>query len=226
MVETSKSDGHYLVLCGIIGMMKSMQTVVIIGAGGQASETASYIQRDGGEVAFFAVNKEYCNERQDFIDVENPPQNLINNKVINAIGPPLLRPGVNFISVVSGNAYVDDSAVVMGGTTIAPLSFIGPNIKIGMHCLVNAGSTISHDCVLGDYVTVSPGTNIGGKVKLGDGVFLGIGAVVKNNVSIAAGVVVGAGAVVIRDITEQNTVYVGNPAKKLKTNQDWLDEIK
>lgn len=213
--------------------MTSSQSVVIIGAGGQANETASYIERNGGKVSYFAVGKEFMNARQNFVDVSNPPEDMMNAGVISAIGAPLTRkrlvgcwPGRSFINVISDSAYVDDSAAILEGTTIGPCAFIAPDVKIGRHCLVNASCSISHNSVLGDYVTVSPGANIGGNVTISDGVFVGMGAVIKNNVSIAEGVVVGAGSLVLEDIREPNSVYVGSPAKLLRVNKDWLDEIK
>ncbi len=62
-------------------------------------------------------------------------------------------------------------------------------------------------------------------MNIGAGVFIGIGATIKNGLSIASGSVFGAGAVVIKNIETENCVYVGNPAKMLRTNEDWLYEI-
>lgn len=214
-------------------MMINTKSVIIIGAGGQAAETESYVKRSGGKVLFFAVDKEFINDKQNLINVSKPPENLAGMDTISAVGAPLMRkklvnswPGVCFITVISSDASIDDDAIVLEGTTVGSYVFIAPGVKIGKHCLVNTNASIGHNSTLGDYVTISPGTNIGGNVTIEDGVFIGMGAVIKNNVYIAEGVVVGAGSLVLNDITVPNSVYVGSPAKKLRVNTGWLDEIK
>jgi sugar O-acyltransferase (sialic acid O-acetyltransferase NeuD family) len=202
----------------------------ILGNGGQADEAESYIN---GRVAFRAVDSGYItNDSETLIDITKPNDRFKCAKVIAAIGAPALRktlvekwPGTCYATVISDTACVDQSAQILEGSIIAPGAVITTNVEIGRHNIINVSATISHNCKLGDYVTVSPGVNIGGWVEIGEGVFIGIGAVIKDRVKIAPGVVVGAGAVVINDILKENSVVVGVPAREIRINKGWINEI-
>lgn len=205
------------------------QRIGILGAGGQADETQSFLAKNQS-VAFKAVTREYVGD--GMIDIENPPDGYKGVPVIAAIGAPKVRkdlvktwPGNAYATVVSEKVYISKSADIGEGCLIAPGAVITTNVEIGPHSIINIGATINHDCKLGAFSTVSPGVHIAGKVQLGDGVFVGIGAVIKNDVTIADGVVVGAGAVVLKDITEENSIYAGVPAVKIGQNKDWLEKV-
>lgn len=206
------------------------EPIGIIGSGAQADELESYFP-NSVECAFRALSPKYFKGAKGTISTDKA-EAYLDTPVVVALGAPGARramaeewPGNKFATVVSAAAYVDPSAKIGEGTTIAPLVGITTNVVIGKHSLINLGVTISHDCHIGDFVTISPGAHLAGHVTLGDGVFVGIGATISNDISIAAGCVIGAGAVVIRSIEEENTVVVGNPAHALKQNEDWLREI-
>lgn len=204
-----------------------MNSIGILGNGRHAAEVASYSQH---AVVFTAVQKQYISA--DMIDIESPTAEQANIPVVAAVGAPGLRkmlvelwPGNMYATAVSGAAYIDASAAIDEGSQVAPFAVIMPQVVIGKHCIINVHASISHDCRLGDYTTVSPGVHMGGNVVTGAGVFIGIGATIKDGISIAEGAVIGAGAVLIHDATESNGVYVGNPARIIKTNKDWLHVI-
>jgi sugar O-acyltransferase (sialic acid O-acetyltransferase NeuD family) len=204
-----------------------MPSIGILGAGRHAAEVQSYCE---DEIVFQAVQKEYVGT--DSIDIEVASQEQLATPVVAAVGAPSVRralvelwKGNVHASVVSKSAYVDKSAHIGDGSQIAPMAVLMPGVELGKHCVVNVHASISHDCTLGDYATVSPGAHIGGKVKIGAGAFIGIGATVRDGVYIAEGAVIGAGAVLIHDAQEQNGVYVGNPARHIKTNEDWLHDF-
>lgn len=205
----------------------SDQAIGIIGAGGQAREVAWYSE---SPIAFYAVDREFI--KDSFIDIEKPDQKALEYKVVAAIGSPLLRkkmigrwPGKLYARVVSSQSIVHSETIIGEGAQIAPSAVIMPGCVLGNHVIINIGVTISHDCQLEDYTTISPGAHIAGKVKLGAGVFVGIGATINNGVTIAAGCVVGAGAVVLDNVYEENSVVVGLPAKTIRHNESWLNEV-
>lgn len=208
-----------------------MEKVGLIGAGGQAKEVEQYLRDSGITPAFFAVDKEYVNTKNQ-IDILSPDEYEELTPVIAAIGAPEVRRkmvenwrGKEYYSVISKDAYIGKSVEIGQGAIIAPRAVLTADIKLGEHVLVNVAATISHNAKLGNYVTVGPGAHIAGAVELGDGVFVGIGASISNNVKIAEGSVVGAGAVVISDILEPNSVVVGVPAKLIRVNKGWLNEV-
>jgi sugar O-acyltransferase (sialic acid O-acetyltransferase NeuD family) len=202
----------------------------MLGAGGQADETAEYALPE--IPAFRAVSVNYLiSGRSDIIDVEHPDGAFRAIPVVAAVGAPGLRrelvrawPGTTYRTVVAPAAWVSRSASIGHGSILAPHSALNTNVSIGRHVVINLGASVSHDAHIGDFVTVSPGAHIGGRVRIDDGAFIGIGAVVSSNVHIASGIVVGAGCVVVADLTESG-VYVGVPARWLGAQEGWLRVI-
>ena len=95
-------------------------------------------------------------------------------------------------------------------------------IKIGKNVRVTAGCKIlTHDfsssVLAGKY-----GECIGaiGSVKIGDNVFIGVNTVILRNTRIGNNVIIGAGSVV-SGVVEDDSVYVGVPAKKIMTIDDF-----
>lgn len=211
-------------------MVRNLEKIGILGAGGQADETESYLPQHLRPVRFRAVTREYAID--NLVVIEDAPIEIIETPVVAAIGSPAVRsmmidkwPGSYYGLVISEHAVIDASSKVGEGSVIAPGSIITTNVSIGEHSIVNVGATISHDTVLGKYVTICPGVHIGGGVKIGDGVFVGIGASIRNGIVIADGTVIGAGAAVLDDISVPNGVYVGVPARRISTNKGWLHEV-
>lgn len=196
----------------------------ILGAGAQAREVAGFVV--DARVAFYAVSAEFATE-DGFIDIAAPTAAEASTPVIAAVGAPALRrklirdwPGRDYRSVVSPGAYVSPSAQIGKGSVIAPGVVVSSDTRIGDHVTVNIGTTISHDCVVGDYATISPGVHIAGRCEVGQGAFLGIGCIVRDGIRIGAGSIIGAGAVVLAD-TPDLGVCVGNPARLVRTADDW-----
>ena len=120
-------------------------------------------------------------------------------------------------SLLARNSIVETSHGLGRGAIVCANSYISVNVEIGNSFFMNIGSTLEHDCVVGDFVTFSPGVVCSGNVHVGDDVFIGAGAVIINGsegspLVIGRGAVVGAGAVVTRSVGSGQTV-VGNPAR-------------
>ena len=212
--------------------MQQDKNIGIIGAGGQAREVAQYLKSDGVPLAFFAVHLEYLTTDSSKIDLLSPSEDERAISVVAAIGSPGLRrklveewSGENFTNIITRNSYVGGTVKMGVGCIVSPFAVLTTDVSLGDHILINTGATVSHDCKLGDYATISPGAHIAGNVDIGRGVFVGIGATISNGVKIAEGSVIGAGAVVLHDVLEENSVVVGVPAKTIRLNEGWLDEL-
>jgi len=83
---------------------------------------------------------------------------------------------------------------------------VGPNCSVGDECVIYQGVTI------GQQHTSSPDEN----ATIGSNVKIFAGAKILGKVSIGDDVIIGANAVVTKDIPS-NGVYVGVPARKIKT---------
>ncbi|MGY4893769.1 MAG: acetyltransferase [Candidatus Saccharimonadota bacterium] len=202
----------------------------LLGNGGQAREAEVFAKSVDMELAFSAVDQQYMRDQD--IDLVNPDDYQKLTGVVAAVGAPDLRremvqkwTGEKFTTIISENAFVGEGVNIGEGSIVAPRAVLTADIEIGKHCIINVAATVSHNCIIGDYVTVSPGAHVAGNVELGDGVFVGIGATISNNIRVASGVVIGAGAVVVQDLNDENSTYVGVPAKKISTNEGWLRDV-
>ena len=125
---------------------------------------------------------------------------------------------------------IDETARLVGKNRIGEaaifcsFSLITTGTTVGRFFHGNYHSSISHDCIVGDFVTFSPGAACGGNVVIGDGVYVGTGAVIRNGkpgapLIIGEGATIGMGAVVTKDV-KSGAVVVGNPARELATAKD------
>ena len=83
--------------------------------------------------------------------------------------------------------------------------------SIGRGCRL-MGSSVGHNCRIGDNVLIAPMAALGGSCEVGDFAEIWIGASVAQHIKIGAGAVVGMGSVVLKDVPAGAVVY-GNPAR-------------
>ena len=71
----------------------------------------------------------------------------------------------------------------------------------------------------------APGRVLGAQspVQIGNNVFIGMNAVITRGVTIGDNVIIGAGSIVTGDC-EGNSVYAGNPARKIMTLEQYLEK--
>jgi sugar O-acyltransferase (sialic acid O-acetyltransferase NeuD family) len=127
----------------------------------------------------------------------------------------LVASDFEYPALVHPSAILDcKSAKIEAGVLVCAGVVATVNVELKAFSLLNFGSTVGHEAVVGRGSVVNPGANISGGVVLGDGVLVGTGAQVLQYVTIGEGATVGAGAVVTKDVATRMTV-VGMPAKPL-----------
>jgi sugar O-acyltransferase (sialic acid O-acetyltransferase NeuD family) len=204
----------------------------LLGAGHQALEVAEFATTMGQTVIFHAVDTEYLDgSRTTLIDLACIEVDILATPVVAAVGAPGLKRkmigtwgGHNYATVVAHGASVSRSATVGQGSVIGSLAVISAGAIIGKHVLVNIGATVSHTSSVGDFVTLSPGVHVAGDCVIDEGTFIGIGAVLSHGIHVPPGSVIGAGAVVIESLGESG-VYVGSPARLVRTTEEWLRDL-
>ncbi len=112
-------------------------------------------------------------------------------------------------------ALVGRECQIGAGACLAPNTVLTRAVTLGRHCIVNVGTTISHDCLIGDFVNLNPGVTVCGNVEIGEDSYIGAGATIIDNVSIGANTVVGAGAVVIDELPG-GVLALGVPARVVR----------
>jgi acetyltransferase EpsM len=220
--------------------MLANKEIIVIGAGGHASELYSYIQdiiaqgeslRCVGLVddykprgawgkteilGNFESLKEFLEDHADFIYhyITAVGSNQIRRQLVQKIenlGKKNLVPWI--LRHPHSNVGLD---VEIGeGSCLAPGTTLTTRLKIGQHCILNVNVAVHHDCRIGNFTNLNPGAVVCGNVKIGDGCYIGAGATIIDKISIGEWTIIGAGAVVVRDIPAHVTA-VGIPARVIR----------
>lgn len=120
------------------------------------------------------------------------------------------------ISLISETAFIDKGVMLAEGVQVLPSSTIMACTQIGKQCIVNTNSNIDHECIIGQGCEVGPGANLCGNVEMLENSWVGAGATILPRVKIGKNSIIGAGSVVVKSVPD-NSVMVGNPARKLRT---------
>lgn len=136
--------------------------------------------------------------------------------------------------IVGHDCWFADTAAVIG------------DVKLGRNCTVWFNAIVRGDVnsiIIGNNTNIQDGsvihctygkteTKIGSNVSIGhnaivhgctieDNVLIGMGAIIMDKTVIGSGSIIGAGAVVLENTKiESNSVYVGNPARKIKDTDE------
>ena len=91
---------------------------------------------------------------------------------------------------------------------------------VGRNCFLMKGSHLGHDVFMEDNVILSCHALVGGHVRIKEGSNLGLGCIIHQRQTIWHYSMIGMGAIVTKKLVmEPFGIYVGNPAKKIGTNE-------
>lgn len=127
-------------------------------------------------------------------------------------------PDAVFPTLIHPTAHVSSRAKIGDGSNIFARSYIGPQVNIGRHCLINTATCIEHNSTFGDHVVLAPGAMVGGEVAVGSFSMIGIGAVVSNKIKIGKESVIGGNSFANKDIPD-NVVAYGSPARIIRKSE-------
>ncbi len=213
--------------------MPARKRLVIVGAGGMASEVAWMLRMadpDGTQwelVGYAVSDPRYLTPPIAGLPVGTFEDlgSLGVDVAVVAVGEALLRrrlaveasvylPGLEWPSLVDRRAVVADAVSIGCGVIVAPGSVVSVDVEMEAFSFVNYGATIGHGARIGAGSIVAPGANVAGDVRIGCETLIGSGAQVLRSVRIGDRAVVGAGSVVNRDVGD-DSVVVGVPARPL-----------
>lgn len=207
-----------------------MLKVIIVGAGGLASEVCAQLLGD------YAHGRDWVVE--GFIDDRYQPgsqyldlpilstiknhQPQPDNRYVIGIATPRIKHSIIQTLEEKGAEFIPVCTRVtkgihtsLGNTFYGLGAAIGTNSIIGDYNYIESEVLIGHDVRIGNYCHIGPRTFIAGDVHIGDFVIIHGTASIARGVQIGHNAVIGLGAVVMRDVSE-NAVVMGNPAKQIK----------
>jgi len=121
-------------------------------------------------------------------------------------------------TLIHPTAVISPSAEIGNGVYIQANAYIWTKVKVSDFCIISPNVVIAHHSTLGSACLISTLTAVGASIKIEDKVFIGMGSTIVTGLSKVGGnSIIGAGAVVLKD-TDNNSVYAGVPAKKIRSN--------
>lgn len=145
-----------------------------------------------------------------------PPnvRSRVLNRIIGEVAPSAEISGSSFFT--GNRIHIGDHVFINKFCRFYSHFCDGSEIFIGNNVAIAMGVTLTtHTHLIGNTKRRAPRQTIFKPIVIEDGCWIGANVTILPGVRIGKGTVVGAGSVVIRDL-EKNSVYVGNPARKIK----------
>jgi acetyltransferase EpsM len=122
----------------------------------------------------------------------------------------LVEVGFSCPTLIHPAAFFEPSSSLADGVQVMPHAYVGSETRVGFGAIINTGTIVSHDCVLGDYSNLSPGAILAGEVRIGRATLIGMGVTVNLRVQIGENVRIGNGATVKQDVPDGAVVRAGS----------------
>lgn len=210
-----------------------MAKVLIFGVLDTAELAHYYLTHDSEhEVVAFTVSKAFLEQNRfkglpvvPFEDIEMlyPPQEYklfapMTAKKMNTLRETIYleskAKGYDFITYISSKATwfnndIGENCFILEDNTIQPFTKIGNNV------LLWSGNHIGHHGEIKDHVFFTSHVVLSGHCTVGSHCFFGVNATIRDYTTLAKGTLLAMGASLTKQETEEWSVYVGNPAKRL-----------
>lgn len=200
--------------------------VIIFGCGGHARSITNIIRENDKDIEMLLVD-ENAKDNEIILGcrAERTYRLQENDAYIVAIGDNIKRKQLYdylkniqigcCISVVSIYSHIGLGSRIGRGTFVAANAYIGPQAEIGDNVIVNTGSIVEHEVMIGNHTHIAPNATICGRTQIGNNVLCGAGSTIINNINVCDDVIIGAGSVIVDSIKEPGT-YVGIPGKRIR----------
>ena len=129
------------------------------------------------------------------------------------------KKGFSFIGYASSKAIIWPHFKLLENTIIYENAVIQPFATVGFNTTIRSSVHISHHSHIKNHCFIAAGVVTGGNVVIENQSFCGLNATIKDSIRLASKTFVGAGSVLLNS-TDENSIYVGNPAKRLNKKAD------
>lgn len=121
--------------------------------------------------------------------------------------------------IIDPSAVVSPSATVMAGAFIGAGAIVNSGAMIGRCAIVNSGSTVEHECVLGEFAHAAPRSILCGQVAVGAHTHVGAGSVLRQGITVGDRTLIGIGSTVTKDLPS-DVIAFGNPCRVREQRKD------
>jgi len=216
-----------------------MKNIILFGTGKTAQVMRYHIEREGGNVAAFAIDQEFFTADMfsgipvvlfDEVETQYPPDKYsmfisVGYKNLNRLRAERVeqaeKKGYSLLTYISPSATVWDDLKLGANCKIAEKSLIQPYSEIGKNVFVGSGCIIGHHSMIMDHCFIASGVTLGGGVTVEPCCFLGTGSVIRNDITIKRSTVIGAG-VTLLESTEPESVYLNRSSEKMNISSKSL----
>ena len=215
-----------------------MKKVVIFGTQDFAELAHYYLTNDSEyEVAAFSLTEQYLTDKSfknlpvvpfETVQETYPPDDFSffapmsprrMNRMREEVYNQIKDKGYDLISYISSrisrfNNEIGDNCFILEDNTLQPFTNIGNNVVMW------SGNHIGHHSTIKDHVFFTSHVVMSGHCVIEDYCFLGVNSTIRDSIQLAEGTLVGQSASVIKN-TEEWSIYLGNPAKKLENKPSY-----
>jgi UDP-N-acetylglucosamine acyltransferase len=97
----------------------------------------------------------------------------------------------NFNAKTASGVIIGDNVSIREYVTVSRATAESVFTKVGNNCMLQSGSHVAHDCVVGDGTVLASGSMLGGHVKVGTKCFIGGGSAIHQWVTVGDYVILG-----------------------------------
>jgi sugar O-acyltransferase (sialic acid O-acetyltransferase NeuD family) len=216
-----------------------MKHVVLFGIGKTAQVMRYHIEKEGGSVAAFTIDRKYFKEDRfsgipvvPFDEVEHryPPETYsmfisVGYKNLNTLRAKRVQEseekGYHLENYISPSAILWDDLTMGANCKIGEKTLMQPFSEMGKNVFIGSGCIIGHHSRIMDHCFIASGVTLGGGVTVEPYCFLGTGSVVRNDVTVKRSTVIGAG-VTLLESTDPESVYLNRSSEKMNISSTSL----
>ena len=218
-------------------MTDKNKKLIIYGDSSFAQMIAHYFQSDSDyEVVAYCVDSAY--KTKDDIDglpvvaLEELESHFSseNHSIFAAIGYKSVRThkvlfekiaALSFpiASYISTQAMIDSTCKIDVNCLILPGVILEPDTTIEANCYINSGAIVCHHSRIKAHSILAAGSLVGGYTTVGESSLIGFKATIAELLELADETLLGAGSLLLEN-TQAHTMYVGTPAKEVRTHKD------
>lgn len=209
-----------------------MKKVVIFGTQDFAELAHYYLTNDSDcEIVAFSLTEQYLTDKSfkdlpvvpfETVEETYPPDEFSffapmspsrMNRLRQEIYGQIKGKGYELISYISSrisrfNNEIGDNCFILEDNTLQPFTNIGNNVVMW------SGNHIGHHGTIKDHVFFTSHVVLSGHCTIEPNCFFGVNSTIRDGLHLAEGTLVGMSSSITKN-TEEWSVYVGNPAKKL-----------